>query len=195
MGLLVSTRGTRNILDTLNTVFDWVPAPQSGPPTSGLGYLQNYAGTYPNLTQAGQTIFGRQWKVGALADLFGLDPTDQSSNVTDPTDKRRWRFFLKSLPSDIFSRLQNALADAILNVDANGKPLKDPSNTSFSIVRVTFDHVELEDPNDLQVTNPNPNLVPSIVIFDSPLPNPSGGTSLGTVRHITLFTQRVQKSA
>ncbi len=131
--------------------------------------------------------------------MLQLIPYDQGSGpvntpVTpkprDDGDTKRWHFFLKSVIADktmvggtsafdtVFVPLQNALADAILLKDSSGVPL---------FVRVTFDHVELDEYSD------PPQGKASLVIFDAPLLD-GAGMSLGTARHITLFTVRVLKS-
>ncbi len=187
MGLLFRSLGTRNIIDTLNTAF----APK------GLAGIQAFAGKAPNLSPFGNVIAGRNWEPYVVAnDWLSLNPKDEFGSI-NPGHSKRWKFFLQNVIGDkttvyadgktayasVFVPLRNALADVILNTDSQG---------NYVFVRATFDHVELEDPNDPDATKLNPNLGPSIVIFDSPVPNPAGGT-LGTGRHITLFTQRVKK--
>ena len=165
MGLLFRTEGTRRIIDSLNTAFD----------SAALQALQNLAGAsaYPNgLTTWGKTIQARNWAPYWLADPGNLDlnPKDSNGN-SNSTHKARWKIFLTSvLSSTVFATLRDALADAILNHDSSG--------TQLNIARVSFDHVELEHPNDPQ----------NIVIFDAPLP---GAVNKGVVRHITILTPPV----
>jgi hypothetical protein len=96
----------------------------------------------------------------------------------------------------IFKPLRNALADAILNRDSNGNPLKDSNGNPVILVRVAFDHVELDDISNTGNDTANAKLTPNIVIFDLPWPDPNGQTHSPPwfIRHITLFTQRVDKS-
>jgi hypothetical protein len=174
MGLLFTTEGTRRVINTLNTAFD-------GPDTTnktGLYAIRQAASTAPKFYAKVKT---RVWKAGHVAKMLSLFPYDQgeSSGGTPgktgqllERDTKRWHYFLKTVvgPAEdaVFKPLRNALADAITNQDSNGNAL--------NIMRVSFDHVELES------ANANPN----IVIFDAPLP----GTT-GMVRHITLFTAAV----
>ena len=188
MGLLIRSDGTQRIIETLNAAFDG-PSPTNGPPL-GLDVIRSYAflGTPPTggLSTFGNTIQDRSWAGGVLADALDLKPKDGNGN-SNPNHNRRWTWFLQHIlgpDATVFTPLRNALADAILSFDSSNKPL---------IVRVTFDHVELEDPN---TSNPDPDtplpIANSIVIFDAPLAAPNAGT-FGTVRHITLFTPPVPK--
>jgi hypothetical protein len=161
MGLLWTTEGTRRVLNTLNTAFDG--------PNKGLDFIRSAASPGSRLRKK---IAKRDWKPGRLARMLKLVPVDQGNSAGPPKPseskhKARWRYFLKNVlgPSAAFAPIRNALADAILNEDANGTPLK--------ILRVSFDHVELASP-----ANPN------VVIFDAPQPGVPGWS----VRHITLFT-------
>ena len=156
MGLLFTTPGTPQPRH-LNTAFDG--------PGKGLDFIRANAGPRI-LAKVGR----RNWAPGHLARMLRLLPFDQATgSAPAPNETKRWWWFLRKLlggNSAAFDSLRNALADAILNKDSNGVPLK--------IIRVSFDHVELDVPPDANV-----------VIFDSSLP------SGDTVRHITLFTKAV----
>jgi len=162
MGLLFTSEGTRRIVDTLNTAFDG--------PGKGLQIIRDGVAADPFLQGL---ISSRQWNPGDLAQALDLLPYDQGEDSGPPQPirarhKLRWTYFLMKIVggnASLFGSLRNALADAILNMDSNGKPL--------TIVRVAFDHVELEDTNDSA----------NLVVFD--LPN---ADKTATVRHITLFT-------
>jgi hypothetical protein len=161
MGLLHTTPGTRRILDTLNTAFDG--------PGKGLQFIRNAASPGSPLYRK---VARRNWRPGTLARMLRLLPFDQakppSAGKADET--KRWFYFLRRVigPTAAFPAIRDALADAILNQDSSGAAL--------NIVRVSFDHVELDGP-----ANPN------VVIYDAPVPGLPGGN----VRHITLFTVRV----
>jgi hypothetical protein len=182
MGLLFTSEGTRRIKNTLNTAFDDSP--------NGLAFIRSFATPPIPATPTSPAVpagpiydmvAGRNWNPTDLATALDLQPYDQGSgsgeNPTKPQpikdrDTRRWNYFLSKLPKVVFAPLRNALAGAILNQDDNGNTL------SYSIIRVCFDHLELDD------ANANPYLV----VFDAPLP----GTT-GNVRNITLFTPSVPK--
>jgi hypothetical protein len=204
MGLLFTTEGSRRIKNTLNTAFDESPG--------GLAYIKGLATPPIPATPISAAIPAgpiwsivkdRNWNPATLAAALDLMPYDQGSgdgdqgngpNPHDPSkgkkkkDVWRWNYFLKSVigtstsAGSVFATLRSALADAILGTDASGAPI------SPAIVRVSFDHVELDENANSPGTAP-----PSVVIFDAPLKG-DGGTSLGTVRHITLFTVRVDPS-
>jgi hypothetical protein len=209
MGLLFTTEGTRRIKNTLNTAFD--------DSADGLTYIRSFVGTpsdkpTSNLTAFGQFIKLRTWTPGQLAVALDLMPYDQGSgdgnqgngpiHPVNPkpkknTDVKRWNYFLAGVVGDktagidgtkpfdtVFVPLRNALADALLNQDSNGNQL--------NIIRVSFDHVEL-DANLPNSGTSKQTAPPSVVIFDAPLSDDSG-SSLGTVRHITLFTVRVPQN-
>lgn len=169
MGLLFTTPGTRAILDTLNTAFN---GPKKG---EGLDFIRNKMGA-----KIRSKVEKRNWNPGHLARMLQLLPFDQGGGGAGDFAKnsKRWWWFLKKTIGGpaIFKPLRNALADAILDTDTKGNKL--------NIVRVTFDHVELESSD--KGRDPNPN----IVIYDAPLPGDSGGK----VRHITLFTAALKPS-
>jgi hypothetical protein len=209
MGLLFTTEGTRRIKNTLNTAFDESP--------DGLAYIRSFVGTpadkpTQSLKPFGQFIAQRTWTPGQIAVALDLMPYDQGSGdgnqgngphhhgnpggKKDP-DTKRWNYFLKTVIGDssagingtkpidtVFAPLRSALADALLNQDSDGKQL--------NIVRVSFDHVEL-DANLENSGTTKQTAPPGVVIFDTTLWD-DGGNSVGTVRHITLFTVRVPQN-
>ena len=161
MGLLFTTEGTRRVVDTLNTAFDG--------PGKGLAVIRKRRDTDAKFRDR---VAKRKWPAGHLARMLLLLPFDQakSPGKLNNADTKRWHYFLKQIVGQhkdktVFENLRDALADAILNTDVN--------NVALDIVRVTFDHVELD-------------VVPyPIVISDQTVPK------VGTVRHITLFTKNV----
>lgn len=187
MGLLFTTEGTRRILDTLNIAFDG-PSPPNGP-LVGLDLIRK-AISDNNLTAK---IKKADWAPGHFARMLYLLPIDQASaNLTNTkTHNGRWHHFLRKIVAGgndpnsvpyqtVFAPLRSALADAILTVDpSTGKP---------TILRVSFDHVEIDEP--AAPTSTDGNAPPSLVIFDAPLYIENGSTP-GKLRHITLFTVRV----
>jgi hypothetical protein len=193
MGLLFTTEGTRRIINTLNTAFDG--------PGSGLDAIRAAVSGNAKLAKK---VAKRTWKPGHFAWMLQLLPYDQGSTSYDgqgnqvqnsgqplqPRDRKRWHYFLRSMGytdstfqtlTPLFTTLRDALADAILNTDSQGNPLKDPTGAQKTIARIVVDHVELENAND----------IPNVVIFDTSLP--SAGTG-AWVRHITLFTAPVPLS-
>jgi hypothetical protein len=207
MGLLFTTEGTRRIINTLNSAFD--------ESSNGLAYIKSLATPPVPATSTSAavpagplytTVSGRNWNPADLAEQLDLLPYDQGNgegtdgNGNKPPHRahankkhaKRWRHFLLTVVGDktvgvngkkpidtIFAPLRSALADAILGTDSTGAKIVP------AIVRVSFDHVELDENLD------NPGTVPpNIVIFDASLLDDSGNT-VGKVRHITLFTVRV----
>lgn len=168
MGLLWTSEGTRRIINTLNTAFDG--------PNKGLQTIRDGVAADPFLRDL---VRSRKWNPGDLAQALDLLPYDQGNDSGSPQPirpkhKLRWLYFLNKIVGineAVFGPLRNALADAILNQDSKGNAL--------TIIRVTFDHVELGD------SNASANLV----IFD--LPN---ADKTATVRHITLFTVPVPQT-
>ncbi len=179
MGLLIPTAATRHLIDTLNNAFFG--------PNAGLQNLRSQLGLLPNQTPTdlGKKIPGRSWGRNELLTGLNLLPSDPNNPFNTGKVRRRWKHLIDQLPDSVFGSLQDALADALTKTDGT------PGN--FLVVRVNFDHVELEDLNQPQDPD-NANLTPRVVVFDIPLPNPADGSSLGTLRHITLFTQRVPKN-
>ena len=191
MGLLFTTEGTRRIINTLNTAFD--------ESDGGLKFIRGYLQTNPPSALYTLLTSTSKWQPGQLAVALDLMPYDQGSgdgnqgNGPHPPngskgkktkDTWRWNYFLTNVvgPSAAFAPLQNALATAILNTAT------DAAGNALNIIRVSFDHVELDENSQTSGTAP-----PSVVIFDAPLLG-NNGASLGTVRHITLFTVRVASS-
>ena len=165
MGLLFTTPGTRAIIDTLNTAFDG--------PGKGLDFIRNNAG--PKILKK---IEKRNWQPGHLARMLKLLPFDQGGGAVPPDSPGKWWWFLRKRNglNVTFDPIRTALADAILKQDSNN------NNAFLNIARVSFDHVELPNPNPANPPNPN------VVIFDAPLPGDPNGA---LVRHITLFTVAV----
>jgi hypothetical protein len=200
MGLLFTTEGTRRIINTLNSAFD--------ESDDGLKYIRRLVTCTDTLYNATlyTLISSRGWEPAQLAEMLDLMPYDQGSGDGDdgngptPHDpakpikekaRKRWKHFLTNMIGDknpavdgktpyntVFAPLRVALADAILNKDIN--------NTALNIVRVSFDHVELDGNQVGDLYAP-----PSMVIFDAALPDDNGVTTGRTVRHVTLFTVRV----
>jgi hypothetical protein len=168
MGLLWTTEGTRRIVNTLNTAFDG--------PNKGLQTIRDGVAADSFLKGL---VSSRKWNPGDLAQAFDLLPYDQGNDSGAPQPIRpkhrlRWLYFLNRIigaNATVFASLRDALADAILNQDSKGNPL--------SIVRVTFDHVELEDSSASA----------NVVIFDL-----ANADKSATVRHITLFTVPVPQN-
>lgn len=172
MGLLIPTAATRKLIDLLNISFYG--------PNAGLLSLRNKAGLLPGQTPTalGRKIRNKNWARGELARGLDLLPSDPDANQARRL-VNRWMHLLTRLPDSVFAPLKDTLGDAL---------------TNMSVVRVSFDHVELENPGDPD-DNDNDNLVPRVVVFDVPLPDPAaGGASLGILRHVTLFTQRVPRN-
>ena len=224
MGLLFSTEGTRRIINTLNSAFDG-PTPK-GQPAMGLDLIRTYAqsggANYNQTLNDLVNNVGSQWVPGALAMNLDLLPYDQGSgngndgngpsppNNPNPLNRKaakRWYHFLTQVLaqpktaadgtitySAAFTTLQSALGAAILNnaLDSSG-------NNRINIVRVSFDHVEIDENTAATGTAPPGNAPPNVVIYDAPLPYDSTSTPpnpLPYLRHITLFTVRVpQKHA
>lgn len=147
MGLLYTTEGTRRVIDTLNTAFDYGP-------NIGLAYIREQLRTDPSLQSF---VRNRNWQLARFAFVFQIYPADQKltnpGNVV-PREKARWHWFLKQFLGRDQRRLHNLIRDAL--TDAMDNP-------SLSIVRVTFDHIESS-----VSTNPD------VVIFDAPLPGTTG---------------------
>lgn len=125
MGLLYTTEGTRNILDTLNTAFDG--------PSKGLQIIRDAVQASKIGDQKLYNMVANPpWKRGHLATTLELFPYNQGpgSNPNFDHHKARWAFFLRTVVGGKFDELCKAISEAILDTG----PVK--------VSKVSFFHVE-----------------------------------------------------
>jgi hypothetical protein len=147
MGLLYTTEGTRNILDTLNTAFDGS--------NKGLKFIRDKVkaselASAPADRKLYEMVYNQKWRRGHLATTLQLFPYNQNTGGIQGDDKARWAFFLKTVVGAKFNELRKALSEAILNT------------SGVNIASVSFSHVE-------KTGSPN------LVIYDAPLTNDLNG--------------------
>lgn len=131
MGMLFTTRGTRRIIDALNTAFS----------EKGMSQIRGDESTKLWLTDP-----KKDWKLVRAAYAYSIFPIsqdpDDNPGVTDPKSKKKWHYFLKdhlgsSSNKPVHDQIRDAIRDGLLAVG--------------SISRFSFDHVELAPSSNVSV--------------------------------------------